>query len=87
MGQMMTWTINGRVFEMEGAADDEMVYCDETMAGNGSTTHPIPHPMHMHNVMFQVVGRAAPSTLDSYNTINQGLGRQRMEGYSTGLAG
>jgi FtsP/CotA-like multicopper oxidase with cupredoxin domain len=33
---------------------------------------PIPHPMHVHNVQFQVLERSTPST-SSYATINQGL--------------
>ena len=72
MGQMMTWTINGRVFEMMACADDEMVYRDETMAWEWINNSPIPHPMHMHNIQFQVVQRTAPAT-SSYATINQGL--------------
>ncbi len=68
----MTWTINGRVFEMMECADDEMVYCDETMAWEWINNSPIPHPMHMHNVQFQVVKRT-PSSVSSYGTINQGL--------------
>ena len=72
MGQMRTWTINGRVFEMMACADDEMVYRDETMAWEWINNSPIPHPMHMHNIQFQVVQRTAPAT-SSYATINQGL--------------
>jgi FtsP/CotA-like multicopper oxidase with cupredoxin domain len=73
MGHMMTWTINGRVYEMEAVADDEMVYRDETMAWEWINNSPIPHPMHIHNVQFQVVQRTPPSALTSYSTINQGL--------------
>jgi FtsP/CotA-like multicopper oxidase with cupredoxin domain len=72
MGRMMTWTINGRVFEMMECAEDEMVYCDETMAWEWINNSPIPHPMHMHNIQFQVVQRTAPST-SSYATVNQGF--------------
>ena len=72
MGHMMTWTINGRVFEMMECADDEMVWRDETMAWEWINNSPIPHPMHMHNVQFQVVQRTASSS-SSYATINQGL--------------
>ena len=72
MGRMMTWTINGRVFEMLGCAEDEMVYRDETMAWEWINNSPIPHPMHMHNIQFQVVGRTSPST-SSYATVNQGF--------------
>ena len=72
MGRMMNWTINGRVFEMEGCAADEMVWKGETMAWEWINNSPIPHPMHMHNIQFQVVQRTTPST-SSYATINQGL--------------
>ena len=72
MGRMMTWTINGRVFEMMECAEDEMVYCDETMAWEWINNSPIPHPMHMHNIQFQVVQRTPPST-SSYATVNQGF--------------
>jgi FtsP/CotA-like multicopper oxidase with cupredoxin domain len=73
MGRMMTWTINGRVFEMMECAEDEMVYCDETMAWEWINNSPIPHPMHMHNVQFQVVQRTPPSSTSSYSTVNQGF--------------
>jgi FtsP/CotA-like multicopper oxidase with cupredoxin domain len=72
MQPMMVWTINGRVFEMMETAEDEMVYLDETMAWEWINNSPIPHPMHMHNVQFQVVQRTAPSS-SSYATVNQGF--------------
>ena len=72
MGHMMTWTINGRVYEMEGIADDEMVHRDEPIAWEWINNSPIPHPMHIHNVQFQVVERTSPGSA-SYSTINQGL--------------
>lgn len=70
--RQMVWTINGRVFEMEAIAEDEMVYLGETMTWEWINNSPIPHPMHMHNVQFQVVGRKSTGT-SSYATINQGL--------------
>ena len=70
--RMMEWTINGRVFEMMAVAEDEMVNLHETMAWEWINNTPIPHPMHMHNVQFQVVQRTTPST-SSYASINQGL--------------
>lgn len=70
--RMMEWTINGRVFEMMEVAEDEMVNLHDTMAWEWINNTPIPHPMHMHNVQFQVVQRT-PSTVSSYATINQGL--------------
>ena len=47
----------GEFFEMMECAEDEMVYCDETMAWEWINNSPIPHPMHMHNIQFQVVQR------------------------------
>lgn len=70
--QHMTWTINGRVFEDMVAAEDEMVYKGQPIAWEWINNSPIPHPMHMHNVQFQVVKRT-PSSSSSYSTINQGL--------------
>jgi FtsP/CotA-like multicopper oxidase with cupredoxin domain len=70
--RMMEWTINGRVFEMMAVAEDEMVHLHDVMAWEWINNTPIPHPMHMHNVQFQVVQRTAPAT-SSYATINQGL--------------
>lgn len=68
----MTWTINGRVYEEMGVADDEMVYRDVPIAWEWINNSPIPHPMHIHNVMFQVVQRVSPNT-SSYSTVNQGF--------------
>ena len=73
MGGMMTWTINGRVFEMEAVAQDEKVNINETMAWEWINNSPIPHPMHVHNVQFQVVQRTPPTYNNGYNAINQGL--------------
>ncbi len=73
MQHMMTWTINGRVYEETAVADDEMVNRDEIIAWEWINNSPIPHPMHIHNVQFQVVQRTAPSSTSSYSTINQGL--------------
>jgi FtsP/CotA-like multicopper oxidase with cupredoxin domain len=70
--QQMVWTINGRVYEMMGVAEDEIVNVGETMAWEWVNNSPIPHPMHVHNVQFQVVGRTAPAT-SSYATVNQGF--------------
>ena len=72
MQMHMTWTINGRVYEPMGIADDEMVYRDVPIAWEWINNSPIPHPMHIHNVMFQVIQRTSPGT-SSYNTVNQGF--------------
>ena len=68
----MVWTINSRVYEMMGVAEDEMVYMGEAMAWEWINNSPTPHPMHMHNVQFPVVKRT-PSSASSYATVNQGF--------------
>jgi len=68
----MVWTINHRVYEMTEIADDEMVMLGDTEAWEWINNSPIPHPMHIHNCMFQVVKRTPPST-SSYATANQGF--------------
>jgi FtsP/CotA-like multicopper oxidase with cupredoxin domain len=73
MGRMMTWTINGRVYEPTAIAEDEMVYRDETMAWEWINNSSIPHRMHVHNAIFQVLQRTSPASLSSYNTANQGF--------------
>lgn len=70
--QRMVWTINGRVYEEMVAAEDEMVDNGETMAWEWVNNSMIPHPMHIHNVQFQVVKRT-PSSSSSYSTVNQGF--------------
>jgi FtsP/CotA-like multicopper oxidase with cupredoxin domain len=68
----MVWTINGRVFEDMVVADDEMVYKDVPIAWEWINNSPIPHPMHIHSVQFQVLQRT-PSSFTSYTTVNQGF--------------
>jgi FtsP/CotA-like multicopper oxidase with cupredoxin domain len=73
MQQMMTWTINGRVYEEMAVAGDEMVYRDVPIAWEWINNSPIPHPMHIHNVMFQVIQRNSAGTPSGYSTVNQGF--------------
>jgi len=56
----MALTINGRSFEMEAVAADEIVKLNtselwefENVAGN----MPMPHPVHVHGLQFRVVSR------------------------------
>jgi FtsP/CotA-like multicopper oxidase with cupredoxin domain len=69
---MMVWTINGRVYEDMVTADDEMVHLNMPIAWEWINNSPIPHPMHIHDIQFQVVKRT-PSTSSSYSTVNQGF--------------
>jgi FtsP/CotA-like multicopper oxidase with cupredoxin domain len=73
MQQMMTWTINGRVYDPMDVAADEMVYRDVPIAWEWINNSSIPHPMHIHNVMFQVIQRNAAGAASGYSTANQGF--------------
>ena len=60
MGHMQ-WTINGRVFQMEGVADDEMVRLGSKeiweFHNTGGGMMRMPHPIHLHGKSFRVIGR------------------------------
>jgi blue copper oxidase len=73
MGHMMAWMLNGRVYQENVVADDEVVYKDEVTAWEWINNSPIPHPMHIHNAQFQVLQRSAENAASSYAEINQGL--------------
>ncbi len=70
--QQMTWTINGLVYDPMAVADNEMVTLNQPIAWEWVNSSPIPHPMHIHSVQFQVLKRTPPST-SSYAGISQGL--------------
>lgn len=64
----MSWTINGRTFEMTNVAQDEVVKLGDLevwqftnqggggrgMMGGGMA---LPHPMHIHGLQFQIIER------------------------------
>lgn len=60
----MRWSLNGRLFEMEGVAPDEIVrlgttevweFVNEAAMGMMGS---MPHPIHVHGVQFRVIGRS-----------------------------
>jgi len=68
--QGMLHTINGRVFEMDAVARDEIVRLGDLEIwefanlegggggmGMGMMNMAMPHPMHIHGVQFQILGR------------------------------
>jgi FtsP/CotA-like multicopper oxidase with cupredoxin domain len=61
MGHMQ-WTINGRVFQMEGVADDEIVQLGSKeiweFHNTGGGMMSMPHPIHLHGKQFRVIGRS-----------------------------
>jgi FtsP/CotA-like multicopper oxidase with cupredoxin domain len=72
MGMMMSWLLNGRQYEMNVVADDEKVMEAEPTTWEFANLSPIPHPMHIHNVQFQVVERTA-SPYASYEGVREGF--------------
>ncbi len=73
MQSMMNWTINGRVYNMTEIAEDEKMVRDQVVTWEWVNNSPIPHPMHIHTVQFQVIERDTSFVANSYSTINQGL--------------
>jgi len=64
MGHMQ-WSINGRVFQMEDVADDEIVQLGSKEiwefynTGNGMMRMmDMPHPIHLHGKQFRVIARS-----------------------------
>jgi blue copper oxidase len=57
MRSMMNFTLNGRVFEMEAVADDEKIPFEKLEVWDFVNQTMVAHPMHIHNVQFNVIGR------------------------------
>ena len=56
----MALTINGRTFDMEAVAADEIVKLNTSELWefeNAAGTMPMPHPAHVHGLQFRVVSR------------------------------
>lgn len=82
-GGTMRWTLNGRTFEMEAVAPDEIVPLGATedwdlvnvgttgMVGQGVG---MPHPIHIHGVSFQVLEREVdPAFSTHWETLREGF--------------
>lgn len=76
---MMEWGINGRSFEMEGVAEDEIVRLntseiweftnDASMGMMGMMAHPI----HIHGLQFQILERSVkPALAEARNSVAAG---------------
>lgn len=76
----MAWGLNGRVFEMEHVADDEVVRLGSTEvwqfvneAGMGMMGS-LPHPLHIHGVQFRVMDRRVhPQATPAWRSLSAGL--------------
>ncbi len=60
---IMRWGINGRTFDMDGVADDEIVKLGTSevweFANDASRMMAMPHPMHLHGAQFRVLDRTS----------------------------
>lgn len=72
--QHMMFTLNGRVFEMDGLADDEKIPLETLEVWEFVNQTMIAHPMHIHNVQFNVIDRQ-PFMMSpaDYQTMRDGL--------------
>jgi FtsP/CotA-like multicopper oxidase with cupredoxin domain len=68
--QMMQMMINGRTFEMDAVASDEIVTLNTTEVWEvmNAGPMPMPHPVHIHGLQFRVLDRSgSPADLkDGY---------------------
>jgi len=83
MGRGMSWSINGRTFEMTDVARDEIVRLGDleawefiNQAGGGMGMMGgmnLPHPMHVHGLQFQVIERKVDSSFHAaWETLSDG---------------
>ena len=83
MGMGMRWFINGRTFDMEEVARNEVVRLGDlevwqfiNQAGGGMGMMggmALPHPMHIHGLQFQILEREiASSGRSAWKTVNDG---------------
>jgi FtsP/CotA-like multicopper oxidase with cupredoxin domain len=74
--QRMNWFLNGRTFEMEGVAADEVVKLGDLEIWefvNQNRMMTMIHPMHVHNVQFQVLERKMlPTLTKEWKTVRDG---------------
>ncbi len=72
----MRWLLNGRTFEMDKTAQNEVVRLGDLEVWefvNESPRMTMPHPIHIHNVQFQILERAIlPEFEAQYETLSAG---------------
>lgn len=83
-GPGMVWTLNGRTFEMEDVAREEIVklgdleiweFENRTGLGRGMMgSMQLPHPMHIHGLQFQVIERTiSAADAERWSSLREGL--------------
>ena len=72
--QHMVWTLNGRVFDMNAIADDEKIPLEQWEVWEYVNQTMIAHPMHIHNVQFNVIERQSyMAGSANYDTLVSGM--------------
>jgi blue copper oxidase len=72
--QRMIWTLNGRVFELDAVAPDEYLPFEQLEVWDFVNNTMIAHPMHIHNVQFNVIDRQSNMSASAdYQTIRAGF--------------
>ncbi len=66
---MRGFAINGRRFEGTSVADDEKVRLGDTEIWEFWNNTPMPHPMHIHGLQFNILGRRGGNS----DSLHQGL--------------
>jgi FtsP/CotA-like multicopper oxidase with cupredoxin domain len=65
---------HGRVFDLDAIAEDEYLPVEQLEVWEFVNQTPIAHPMHIHNVQFNIIARQPYSSGDAnYQTALQGL--------------
>ncbi len=73
MRSMMNFTLNGRVFEMDAVADDEKIPFEKLEVWDFVNQSMVAHPMHIHNVQFNVIGRQSLMGAFSADQVSEGF--------------
>ena len=72
--QHMIWTLNGRVFEINSIAPDEYLPFEQLEVWDFINQSMIAHPMHIHNVQFNVIDRQSTMSASAdYQTMRAGF--------------
>ncbi|MBK1872628.1 multicopper oxidase family protein [Marinobacter sp. 1-3A] len=70
---MRGFAINGRRFAGTTVADGEKVRLGDTEIWEFRNNTPMPHPMHVHGLQFNVIGRDTGGHSRGWNGLSQGL--------------
>ncbi len=73
MRSMMTFTLNGRVFEMDAVAEDEKIPFEKLEVWEFVNQSMAAHPMHIHNLQFNVIGRQSMMGAFSGDQVSEGF--------------